>query len=143
MVTLRDPVPGEPAHCRRSSLIIVGCAIIFGCADRAPAPPAALAAAPAPTTATAAKTAPGGAGAAPSAPPSLGTPAPSLGTPAAPVSSGKPRHMPAPVSRPGGGVRIDLRGSPGHVRALERQADGSYKQVCTDAPNIAPASGAR
>jgi hypothetical protein len=135
MFTLRDPVAGAPATSRRAGLIIVGFAIMLGCADR-DAAPSALAAAPAPAPATAAPTA-APVTAAPTAP---GVP---LVAPAAPPASSKPRHMPAPVSRPGGGVRIDLRGSPGHVRALERQPDGSYKQVCTDAPALAPASGAR
>ena len=45
---------------------------------------------------------------------------------------------------PGGGTFIDLRGGGRHVRALERQPDGTLKQVCVDAPEmLAPAGGSR
>jgi hypothetical protein len=50
----------------------------------------------------------------------------------------------APVAMPGGGTRIDLRGSGRHVRALERQPDGTLKHVCVDAPEmVSPSGGAR
>ena len=52
--------------------------------------------------------------------------------------------LPAPVAMPGGGTCIDLRGSGRHVRALERQPDGTFKHVCVDAPEmLAPAGGSR
>ena len=45
---------------------------------------------------------------------------------------------------PGGGTLIDLRGRGRHVRALERQPDGTLKQVCVDAPEmLAPSGGSR
>jgi hypothetical protein len=34
--------------------------------------------------------------------------------------------------RPGAGVRVDLAGTTHHVRALERQPDGTYKTICAD-----------
>jgi hypothetical protein len=34
--------------------------------------------------------------------------------------------------RPGAGVRVDLAGTTHHVRALERQPDGTYKSICAD-----------
>jgi len=52
----------------------------------------------------------------------------------------RPWQMPAAVAMPGGGGRIDMRGSPKHVRALERQPDGTFKQICADAP-LAPSMG--
>jgi hypothetical protein len=58
------------------------------------------------------------------------TPAPTIGA--------RPRtQLPAPVAMPGGGIRIDMRGTAGHVRALERQPDGKYRHVCVDAPETA------
>jgi hypothetical protein len=55
------------------------------------------------------------------------------------LSSGAPppRKLPQPVAMPSGGFRIDLRGSPGHVRTLERQPDGSFKQACRTQPGTA------
>lgn len=44
--------------------------------------------------------------------------------------------LPPPVAMPGGGTRIDMRGSGKHTRALERQPDGSFKHVCVDAPEM-------
>jgi hypothetical protein len=38
------------------------------------------------------------------------------------------------VPMPGGGLRVDLGGEAHHVRGLERQPDGTYKNVCADAP---------
>src|ERR1700753_2970774 len=38
------------------------------------------------------------------------------------------QKMPVAVTLPNGGHRIDLRGTALHVRALERQPDGSYQQ---------------
>ena len=42
----------------------------------------------------------------------------------------------APVTAVGGrirpGVRVDLAGTTHHVRALERQPDGTYKSICAD-----------
>jgi hypothetical protein len=56
----------------------------------------------------------------------------------------RPRKpLPAPVAMPGGGTRIDMRGTGWHVRALERQADGTMKQVCSDAPDLQPAGAQR
>ena len=69
-----------------------------------------------------------------SAPPSarvIPTPAPAT---AATVAL--PVKLPPPVVMPGGGTRIDMRGSGKHTRALERQPDGSFKQVCVDVPEI-------
>jgi hypothetical protein len=37
---------------------------------------------------------------------------------------------------PNGGFRIDLRASTDHVRTLDRQPDGSYKQACRNVPEI-------
>lgn len=53
------------------------------------------------------------------------------------------RPLPEPVAMPGGGTRIDMRGTGWHVRALERQADGTYKHVCTDAPDLPPPGSPR
>jgi hypothetical protein len=44
--------------------------------------------------------------------------------------------LPPPVAMPGGGTRIDMRGSGKHTRALERQPDGTFKHVCVDAPEM-------
>jgi hypothetical protein len=83
----------------------------------------------------------------PAAPASPGlTPAPAvsparLPRPGIAGLSPAPRRtqLPAPVAMPGGGVRIDMRTGGRHVRALERQPDGSLKQVCLDAPDsLAP-----
>jgi hypothetical protein len=45
----------------------------------------------------------------------------------------RPRKTPVPL--PGGGIRLDLGGEGRHVRALERQHDGTYKTICIDAPD--------
>jgi hypothetical protein len=45
-----------------------------------------------------------------------------------------PVVWPAPEATPTGGRRIDLRKIPDHVRTLERQPDGTWKQFCRDAP---------
>lgn len=50
-----------------------------------------------------------------------------------------PVVWPAPEATPTGGRRIDLRGIPNHVRTLERQPDGTWKQFCRDAPRPAAA----
>jgi hypothetical protein len=66
--------------------------------------------------------------------------------PAAPAArSLRPRApLRAPVAMPGGGTWIDMRGAGRHVRALERQPDGTLKQVCVDAPEmLAPSGGSR
>jgi len=102
---------------------VAALAVAVGCADRIPAtaleaPP--VSAAPA---RIAARVAP---------PPVIGAPA--LLRPRAP--------LPPPVAMPGGGTRIDLRGSGRHVRTLERQADGTFKHACVDAPELAPSGGA-
>jgi hypothetical protein len=63
----------------------------------------------------------------------------------APLASARPalaqrtRAMPAPTPMPGGGARIDLRGTVRHVRTLERQPDGKYRQACV-APSAASSS---
>jgi hypothetical protein len=66
----------------------------------------------------------------------LGGPLTGSAAPGAPP----PRKLPPPVAMPSGGFRIDLRGSPGHVRTLERQPDGSFKQACRTQPGT-PSSG--
>ncbi len=60
---------------------------------------------------------------------------------AAPVAAAPTRvavmAVPAPLVTGGGtqpGLRIDLAGTAQHVRALERQPDGTYRSVCTDSP---------
>ena len=100
---------------------VAALAFAFGCADRSPStggePPAAAA--------TEARTA-----AAPLPPPA---PAARSLRPRAPLR--------APVAMPGGGTLIDMRGAGRHVRALERQPDGTLKQVCVDAPEMLAPSG--
>ena len=100
-------------------------ALAFGCAERTP-----TTASEAPSTATETSTA--------------AAPVP-LPAPTAVARSLRPRTpLRAPVAMPGGGTLIDLRGSGRHVRALERQPDGTLKQVCVDAPEmLAPAGGSR
>lgn len=49
-----------------------------------------------------------------------------------------PRAVAAPLvtgaaGRPG--LRVDLAGTAHHVRALERQPDGTYRSICTDNPD--------
>ncbi len=100
---------------------VVALAVAFGCADR-PASTAVEGPVAAAPVRIAPRVAP---------PPVLG--APSLLRPRAP--------LPPPVAMPGGGVRIDLRGSGRNVRALERQADGTFKHACVDAPELAPSGG--
>jgi hypothetical protein len=57
--------------------------------------------------------------------------------PAAP-SSGTPAPMAPPTARAlvaggtGPGLRVDMAGTTHHVRALERQPDGTYRSICTD-----------
>ncbi len=41
-----------------------------------------------------------------------------------------------PVPMPGGGVRLDMRNNTTNVRVLEKQADGTFKETCTDVPSI-------
>ena len=50
--------------------------------------------------------------------------APGLVAAAPLVTGGSPRP----------GLRVDLAGTAQHVRALERQPDGTYRSVCTDNP---------
>jgi len=104
---------------------VAALALAFGCAERTPTV----------------------AGEAPSAATETPTPAAPL-PPQAPIAAGpslRPRRpLPAPVAMPGGGTLIDLRGAGRHVRALERQPDGTVKQVCVEAPEmLAPAGGSR
>ena len=104
---------------------IAAMALAVGCAERTPATPGE-----APSTATEITTA--------------AAPLP----PRAPIGaapSSRPRTpLRAPVAMPGGGTMIDMRGGGRHVRALERQPDGTLKQVCVDAPEmLAPAGGSR
>jgi hypothetical protein len=54
-----------------------------------------------------------------------------------------PAVWPAPEATPTGGRHIDLRGIPDHVRTLERQPDGTWKQFCRDAPAPAAAGSGR
>jgi hypothetical protein len=97
-----------------SSLLgLVGLAVCLlgaGCADRTPPAPSAPAVAPARAL-----------------PPPGGRVS---GGPVAGTAASGARKLPQPIAMPSGGFRIDLRGSPGHVRTLERQPDGSFKQVC-------------
>jgi hypothetical protein len=58
---------------------------------------------------------------------------------APPALAQRTRAMPAPTPMPGGGARIDLRGTVRHVRTLERQPDGKYRQACS-APSAASSS---
>lgn len=99
---------------------LAACLLGMGCADRTPPAPSASAVAPA------------------RALPSLGGRV--LGGPVAGTAASgapPPRKLPPPVAMPSGGFRIDLRGSPGHVRTLERQPDGSFKQACRTQPGTA------
>ncbi len=68
---------------------------------------------------------------------------PPAGDPPAPGASAATAAQPsalvaaAPVVTSGGarpGLRVDLAGTAHHVRALQRQPDGTYKSVCTDSP---------
>jgi hypothetical protein len=103
----------------RLAVAVAAGAFLLGCADRPPAPSGA-----APATTAFAVAAQQGAAAA-------------TGDP------GRRWRPPAPVAMPGGGDRIDMRGSPWHVRTLRRQPDGSYKQACVEAPEITAAAGPR
>jgi hypothetical protein len=51
----------------------------------------------------------------------------------------------APAVTNGGppGVRVSLAGTAHHVRALERQPDGTYKTVCIDSPEALRPAAAR
>ena len=104
---------------------IAALALAFGCAERTPTTPSA-AASGATETRTAAAPLP-------------------LPAPTAAARALRPRTpLRAPVAMPGGGTLIDLRGGGRHVRALERQPDGTLKQVCVDEPEmLAPAGGSR
>jgi len=99
---------------------LAACLLGAGCADRTPPAPSAAAVAPA-------RALPSLGGRV------LGGPVAGSAAPGAP----QPRKLPQPVAMPSGGFRIDLRGSPGHVRTLERQPDGSYKQACRTQPGSA------
>ena len=105
---------------------IAALALAFGCAERTPPT-----AGETPSTATEVRTA--------------AAPSPQRTPIAAAPSSLRPRTpLRAPVEMPGGGTRIDLRGGGRHVRALERQPDGTLKQVCVHAPEmLSPSGGAR
>jgi hypothetical protein len=104
---------------------IAALALAFGCAERTPPT-----AGEAPSNATETRIAP--------------APLPPR-APRAAASSLRPRTpLRAPVAMPGGGTRIDMRGGGRHVRALERQPDGTLKQVCLDAPEmVSPSGGSR
>jgi hypothetical protein len=60
------------------------------------------------------------------------------------IATAAPLHvktkLPPAVVMPGGGTRIDMRGSGKHTRALERQPDGTFKHVCVDVPEIGRSS---
>jgi hypothetical protein len=94
--------------------------LLLGCADRTPPPPASTL----PAAAISAGTLP------PLRAHAFGPRSPGL----TPPVSAQPRKLPVPVAMPDGGFRIDLRGGPGHVRTLERQPDGSFKQACRNTP---------
>jgi hypothetical protein len=49
---------------------------------------------------------------------------------AARAASTPPTAWPAPQPNPGGGSYIDMRGRPDHVHRLEKQPDGTWRQVC-------------
>jgi hypothetical protein len=51
--------------------------------------------------------------------------------------------MPPAVPTASGGVRIDLRGVARHVRTLERQPDGTYRQACRGAAEGPGGQGAK
>jgi len=46
-------------------------------------------------------------------------------------------------NRTGAGVRVDLAGTTHHVRALERQPDGTYKSICADSADALRPAAAR
>jgi hypothetical protein len=108
---------------RVPGLFVVALAVAVGCADRAPR----------------------GEGAAPPAggPSSVAPPGTSPPVIAAATVARRSVPLRPPVAMPGGGVRIDMRGTRRHVRAVERQPDGTFKHVCTDEPDTAPAGGPR
>jgi hypothetical protein len=49
---------------------------------------------------------------------------------AARAAATPPTLWPAPQPNPGGGMHIDMRGRPDHVHRLEKQPDGTWRQVC-------------
>jgi hypothetical protein len=49
---------------------------------------------------------------------------------AARAAATPPTLWPAPQPSPGGGMHIDMRGRPDHVHRLEKQPDGTWRQVC-------------
>ena len=58
------------------------------------------------------------------------------------AAANPPVVWPASEATPTGGRHIDLRKIPNHVRTLERQPDGTWRQFCRDAPRpTAPGSG--
>jgi len=59
------------------------------------------------------------------------------------VVSNAPVTTAGESSRPGAGVRVDLAGTTHHVRALERQPDGTYKSICADSADALRPAAAR
>jgi hypothetical protein len=50
------------------------------------------------------------------------------------VAPPAPPAVTAPLVAGHAGVRVDLAGTAHHVRALQRQPDGTYKSICLDDP---------
>jgi len=70
-------------------------------------------------------------------------PAPTVAAAPAPLPVRRAFNMPPPIKMPDGGMRFDMRGQPRHVRTLERQADGTYKQACVSAPATLASQGTK
>ncbi|HLK90074.1 MAG TPA: hypothetical protein VKZ18_09270 [Polyangia bacterium] len=51
--------------------------------------------------------------------------------------------LPAPVATASGGRHIDLRNFPDHIHTLERQPDGSWRQICRENRRPLAARGAQ
>ena len=63
-------------------------------------------------------------------------------TRAARTAATPPVPWPAPQPTPGGGSHIDMSARPDHVRRLEKQPDGTWRQICrSTARPLASGSG--
>jgi hypothetical protein len=61
---------------------------------------------------------------------------------AARAASAPPVVLPSPQPTPGGGSHVDMRGRPDHVHRLEKQPDGTWRQICrSTARPLASGSG--